>query len=42
VLHNLVVTSECDDMFCYINKNESETFVPCSADFDYEAYYSCS
>ena len=39
---NLVVTSECDDMFCYVNKNESETFVPCSADFDYEAHYSCS
>ena len=39
---DLVVTSECDDMFCYVNKNESETFVPCSADFDYEAYYSCS
>ena len=45
---NLVVTNECApigagyDMFCYVNKNESETFVPCSADFDYEAYYSCS
>ena len=42
VLHDLVVTSECDDMFCYVNENESETFVPCSADFDYEAYHSCS
>ena len=39
VLHDLVVTSECDDMFCYYN---NETVVPCSADFDYEAYYSCS
>jgi len=36
---DLVVTSECDDMFCYYN---NETVVPCSADFDYEAYYSCS
>ena len=39
MLINLVVTSECDDMFCYYN---NETVVPCSADFDYEAYYSCS
>ena len=29
---NLVVTSECDDMFCYYNK---ET-VACSAELDYE------
>ena len=33
VLHDLVVTSECDDMFCYYNK---ETAVPCSAELDYE------
>ena len=33
VLHDLVVTSECDDMFCYYNK---ETVVPCSAELDYE------
>ena len=39
VTKDLVVTSECDDMFCYYN---NETVVPCSADFDYEAYYSCS
>ena len=39
VTKDLVVTRECDDMFCYYN---NETVVPCSADFDYEAYYSCS
>ena len=48
---NLVVTSECDDMFCYLNKDtvlqnevdlELAFEIPCSADFDYEAYYSCS
>ena len=33
VLHDLVVTSECDDMFVYYNK---ETAVPCSAELDYE------
>ena len=33
VLHDLVVTSECDDMFCYYNK---ETVVPCSLELDYE------
>ena len=39
VTEDLVVTSENDDMFCYYNK---ETAVPCSAELDYEAYYSCS
>ena len=39
VTKSLVVTSESDDMFCYYN---NEIDVPCSADFDYEAYYSCS
>ena len=29
---NLVVTSECDDMFCYYNNNEVE----CSLELDYE------
>ena len=38
---DLVVTSECDDMFCYVRDN-SEIEIPCSADFDYEAHYSCS
>ena len=38
VLHDLVVTSECDDMFCYVRDN-SEIDVPCSADLDYEFYY---
>mgnify|MGYP001259804771 CR=1 FL=1 len=38
---DLVVTSECDDMFCYVRDN-SEIDISCSADFDYEAYYSCS
>ena len=33
VTEDLVVTSECDDMFCYYNK---ETAVPCSAELDYE------
>ena len=36
---NLVVTSECDDMFCYYN---NETVVPCSAELDYEFYYEFS
>ena len=39
VTKSLVVTSESDNMFCYYN---NEIDVPCSADFDYEAYYSCS
>jgi len=30
---NLVVTSECDDMFCYYN---NEIVVPCSLELDYE------
>ena len=29
---DLVVTSECDDMFCYYNNNEVE----CSLELDYE------
>ena len=33
VTKSLVVTSECDDMFCYYNK---EIVVPCSAELDYE------
>ena len=33
VTKSLVVTSECDDMFCYYN---NETVVPCSAELDYE------
>ena len=39
VTEDLVVTSECDDMFCYYNK---ETVVPCSAELDYEFYYEFS
>ena len=39
VTEDLVVTSECDDMFCYYNK---ETVVPCSAELDYEFYYAFS
>ena len=48
---NLVVTSESDDMFCYYNKDtvlqnevdlELAFEIPCSAELDYEAYYSCS
>ena len=35
VLHDLVVTSECDDMFCYVRDN-SEIEIPCSAELDYE------
>ena len=35
---DLVVTSECDDMFCYVRDN-NEIDVPCSADLDYEFYY---
>jgi len=30
---DLVVTSECDDMFCYYN---NEIDVPCSLELDYE------
>ena len=41
VTKDLVVTSECDDMFCYYNK-DTECEVECSLDFDYEAYHSCS
>ena len=33
VLHDLVVTSECDDMFCYYN---NEIVVPCSLEQDLE------
>ena len=33
VTEDLVVTSECDDMFCYYN---NETVVPCSLELDYE------
>ena len=36
VTKSLVVTSECDDMFCYYN---NEIDVPCSADLDYEFQY---
>ena len=36
VLHDLVVTSECDDMFVYYNKDECE--IECSAELDYEWY----
>ena len=32
---DLVVTSECDDMFCYVRDN-SEIDVPCSLELDYE------
>ena len=34
VLCDLVVTSECDDMFVYYNKDECE--IECSAELDYE------
>ena len=36
VTKSLVVTSECDDMFCYYS---NEIDVPCSAELDYEFYY---
>ena len=36
VTKDLVVTSECDDMFCYYN---NETVVPCSLELDYEFQY---
>ena len=36
VTKSLVVTSECDDMFCYYN---NEIDVPCSLELDYEFYY---
>ena len=32
---DLVVTSECDDMFCYVRDN-SEIDIPCSLELDYE------
>ena len=35
VLHDLVVTSECDDMFVYYNK-ETECEIECSLELDYE------
>ena len=35
VTEDLVVTSECDDMFCYVRDN-SEIEIPCSAELDYE------
>ena len=35
VLCDLVVTSECDDMFVYYNK-ETECEIECSAELDYE------
>ena len=38
VLHDLVVTSECDDMFVYYNK-ETECEIECSLELDYEFYY---
>ena len=36
VTKSLVVTSECDDMFCYYN---NEIVVPCSLELDYEFQY---
>ena len=39
VTKDLVVTSECDDMFCYYN---NETVVPCSLELDYEFHYTFS
>jgi hypothetical protein len=45
---NLVVTSECDDMFCYLNKDtvlqnevdlELAFEIPCSLELDYEFKY---
>jgi hypothetical protein len=36
VTKSLVVTSECDDMFCYYN---NEIDVPCSLELDYEFKY---
>ena len=35
VTKDLVVTSECDDMFCYYNNNKVE----CSLELDYEFQY---
>ena len=35
VLHDLVVTSECDDMFYYYNK-DTECEIECSLELDYE------
>ena len=34
-VHDLVVTSECDDMFVYYNK-ETECEIECSLELDYE------
>ena len=44
VTRDLVVTSECDDMFCYYSNSQRlfdkvESKVECSADLDYEFYY---
>ena len=36
VTKSLVVTSECDDMFCYYN---NEIDIPCSLELDYEFQY---
>ena len=36
VTKSLVVTSECDDMFCYYN---NEIDVSCSLELDYEFHY---
>ena len=36
VTKSLVVTSECDDMFCYYS---NEIDVPCSLELDYEFQY---
>ena len=35
VTEDLVVTSECDDMFCYYNK-DTECEIECSLELDYE------
>ena len=37
VTEDLVVTSECDDMFVYYNKDECE--IECSLELDYEFQY---
>ena len=36
VTEDLVVTSECDDMFCYYS---NEIDIPCSLELDYEFQY---
>ena len=38
VLHDLVVTSECDDMFCYYNK-DTECEVECSLEEAYKLLF---